>query len=175
MNHEEVAKAMEEGVRFAEGLSPIAVDVDDLGHAQAIRFTREDGDKKDEVVLPARAVIIAAGTQPNTVLAREDATHVKVDGRYFAAVNERGEPVKPERSISKPNAAHVLMSIDDQGRAMSYFGDLHPSYFGNVVKAMGSAKQGHPVVSRVLAQQPPRSAAPAEAFFAGLEIGRAHV
>ena len=61
LNHEEVAKAMEEGVRFAEGLSPIAVDVDDLGHAQAIRFTREDGDKKDEVVLPARAVIIAAG------------------------------------------------------------------------------------------------------------------
>jgi NADPH-dependent glutamate synthase beta subunit-like oxidoreductase len=162
LNHEEVAKAMEEGVRFAEGLSPIAVDVDDLGHAQAIRFTREDGDKKDEVVLPARAVIIAAGTQPNTVLAREDATHVKVDGRYFAAVNERGEPVKPERSISKPNAAHVLMSIDDQGRAMSYFGDLHPSYFGNVVKAMGSAKQGFPVVSRVLAKRAPSAVAPAD-------------
>ena len=32
---------------------------------------------------------------------------------------------------------------------MSYFGDVHPSYFGNVVKAIGSAKQGYPVVSRV--------------------------
>ena len=30
---------------------------------------------------------------------------------------------------------------------MSYFGDVHPSYFGNVVKAIGSAKQGYPVVS----------------------------
>jgi hypothetical protein len=35
------------------------------------------------------------------------------------------------------------------GRFMSYFGDVHPSYFGNVVKAIGSAKQGYPVVSRV--------------------------
>ena len=33
LNHEEVAKAMEEGVRFAEGLSPEAVEVDRFGHA----------------------------------------------------------------------------------------------------------------------------------------------
>ena len=36
--------------------------------------------------------------------------------------------------------------------AMSFFGDLHPSFFGNVVKAMASAKQGYPIVSRVLAR-----------------------
>src|SRR5437868_14749105 len=36
---------------------------------------------------------------------------------------------------------------------MSFFGDLHPSYFGNVVKAMGSAKQGYPMVSHVLGQR----------------------
>ena len=29
---------------------------------------------------------------------------------------------------------------------VSFFGDLHPSFAGNVVKAMGSAKQGYPVV-----------------------------
>src|SRR5437868_4991098 len=40
---------------------------------------------------------------------------------------------------------------------MSFFGDLHPSYFGNVVKAMGSAKQGYPVVSRMLAKREPAS------------------
>ena len=32
------------------------------------------------------------------------------------------------------------------------------SFFGNVVKAMGSAKQGFPVVSRVLESRPSRSA-----------------
>jgi NAD(P)H-flavin reductase len=33
---------------------------------------------------------------------------------------------------------------------ISFFGDLHPSYFGNVVKAMGSAKQGYPAVTNAL-------------------------
>ena len=42
------------------------------------------------------------------------------------------------------------MSQREDGRALSFFGDLHPSFAGNVVKAMGSAKQGFPVVSRAL-------------------------
>jgi hypothetical protein len=41
-------------------------------------------------------------------------------------------------------------------RFISFFGDLHPSFFGNVVKAMGSPKQGYPVVSRVLERVPGR-------------------
>ena len=45
------------------------------------------------------------------------------------------------------------MSLRQDGRAISFFGDLHPSFAGNVVKAMASAKQGYPVVSRMLARQ----------------------
>ena len=37
------------------------------------------------MTLPARTILVAAGTQPNTVLAREDPTHVALDGRYFQA------------------------------------------------------------------------------------------
>ena len=40
LNHEEVAKAMEEAVRFAEGLSPHAVEVDAFGHASGMRLRR---------------------------------------------------------------------------------------------------------------------------------------
>ena len=76
-----------------------------------------------------------------------------LDGRYFQACDEEGHPVKPER-VAKPNEVQVLMSLRPDGRAISFFGDLHPSFAGNVVKAMGGAKQGYPVVSRVLA--PPR-------------------
>ncbi len=47
------------------------------------------------------------------------------------------------------------MSIRADGRAISFFGDLHPSFAGNVVKAMASAKQGYPVVSRLLARRAP--------------------
>src|SRR5580698_6552107 len=105
------------------------------------------------VVLPAKTILIAAGTQPNTVLAREDEHNVTLDGRYFQAYGEDGAKVKPER-IAKPGAVYVLMSVRSDGRAISFFGDLHPSFSGNVVKAMSSAKQGYPVVSRMLGKIP---------------------
>jgi NADPH-dependent glutamate synthase beta subunit-like oxidoreductase/NAD(P)H-flavin reductase len=150
LNHEEVAKAMEEGVRFAEGLTPRAVDLDGHGHAAALRCVRADG---SEATLPAKAILVAAGTQPNTVLAREDA-RFQLDGRYFQAVDATGAPVSPVRGLAKPDAAQVLMHRDAGGRFVSFFGDLHPSFFGNVVKAMGGAKRGYPVVSAALAAQP---------------------
>ncbi|HXE17255.1 MAG TPA: FAD-dependent oxidoreductase, partial [Stellaceae bacterium] len=107
LNHEEVAKAMEEGIRFAEGLTPEAVDVDKFGHAAAISFTTRD---KSMVTLPARAILVAAGTQPNTVLGREDPAHVSLDGRFFQAYDEDGKPATPER-VAKPAEVRVLMSL----------------------------------------------------------------
>ncbi|MDB5399030.1 MAG: pyridine nucleotide-disulfide oxidoreductase, partial [Rhodopila sp.] len=150
LNHEEVAKALEEAVRFAEGLTPVAVETDRHGHAAALRMSRADG---SEVTLPARAILVAAGTQPNTVLARED-HRIQLDGRYFQAIDENGAKVEPVRGLAKPDQAHVLMHRAGNGRFVSFFGDLHPSFFGNVVKAMGGAKRGYPVVSRALAAQP---------------------
>ncbi len=156
LNHEEVAKALEEGVRFAEGLTPQAVDIDIYGHAQALRLAAKSGEQH---VLPARSILVAAGTQPNTVLAREDPFNAILDGRYFQAFDEGGLPVTPEK-LAKPPAVHVLMSVRPDGRSMSFFGDLHPSFSGNVVKAMGGAKQGYPVVSRMLSRLSPSATAP---------------
>ena len=159
LNHEEVEKALEEGIRFAENLTPLRVEVDTFGHARALACKGLEG----EVELPARTILIAAGTQPNTVLAREDPAHFVLDGKYFRAVDENGAPVSPERS-AKPEEVRVLLAREPDGRSMSFFGDLHPSYFGNVVKAMASAKQGYPVVSRVLAARPSRSEAATRSF-----------
>jgi NADPH-dependent glutamate synthase beta subunit-like oxidoreductase/NAD(P)H-flavin reductase len=147
LNHEEVEKAMEEGVNFAEGLTPLEVLLDQHGHAAALKCRNS---AKEEVVLPARAVIVAAGTQPNTVLAREDG-RIKLDGKYFQAIDIEGNKVSPQRALSKPDEAHVMMHRAENGRFISFWGDLHPSFFGNVVKAMGSAKRGYPVVSAQLA------------------------
>jgi len=161
LNHEEVAKALEEGVRFAEGLSPEAVEVDRFGHAAGLtlRRRRADGEGDEHVTLPARTILAATGTQPNTVLGREDPINAVLDGRYFQACDEEGRPVTPER-VAKPEHVHVLMNLRSDGRAISFFGDLHPSFSGNVVKAMGGAKQGYPVISRVLAKRAPRAPAP---------------
>jgi NADPH-dependent glutamate synthase beta subunit-like oxidoreductase/NAD(P)H-flavin reductase len=171
LNHEEVHKALEEGIRFAEGLTPLAIEVDAANHARALKVSvqrrGDDGqwEEAGRAELPARTILIAAGTQPNTVLAREEPGRFKLDGRYFQACDENGAPVDVEKSISKPTQSRVLMSRRDDGRFISYFGDVHPTYFGNVVKAIGSAKQGYPVVSRVLAQVRPASAAGDDDFF----------
>jgi NADPH-dependent glutamate synthase beta subunit-like oxidoreductase/NAD(P)H-flavin reductase len=157
LNHEEVAKALEEGIRFAECLTPKEVEVDASGQCVALHVTTAEG---TPVRLAARSILVAAGTQPNTVLGREDRTNVFLDGKWFQAVDEEGHPVKPER-VSKPKMVSVLMSLRQDGRAISFFGDLHPSFAGNVVKAMASAKQGYPVVSRVLTRRAPAGPQPA--------------
>lgn len=149
LNHEEVEKAFEEGIFIAENYEPTRIDVDDFGAVKNITLKSVNG---EIVILPARTILVAAGTSPNTVLQREDPLNFQLDGKYFRAVDEDGNHVKPER-VSKPKTPQVLMNIDEQGRAVSFFGDLHPSFAGNVVKAMGSAKQGYPVVSRILAKK----------------------
>jgi NADPH-dependent glutamate synthase beta subunit-like oxidoreductase/NAD(P)H-flavin reductase len=171
LNHEEVAKAMEEAVRFAEGLTPASVETDRFGHAAALHLTRADGSR---VVLPARAILVAAGTQPNTVLARED-QRIKLDGRYFQAVDENGHRVEPVRGLAKPDQAQVLMHRAENGRFISFFGDLHPSFFGNVVKAMGGAKRGYPIVSRALAALPATPVSGAELIAAARDALTARV
>ncbi len=161
LNHEEVEKALEEGISFAEGLVPESIEIDEFGHARAVDFALQKPDAaghwrpSGRTVLPARSVLVAAGTQPNTVLAREEGVHLRLDGKYFQACDASGAPVKPERASAKPESVEVLLHRRDDGRFMSFFGDLHPSYFGNVVKAMGSARQGYPVVSLVLARGAP--------------------
>ncbi|HLI10427.1 MAG TPA: FAD-dependent oxidoreductase [Alphaproteobacteria bacterium] len=176
LNHEEVEKAMEEGVRFAECLAPEAVELDQFGHAAALRMRRTsvgaDGklaETGESVTLPARAILVAAGTQPNTVLADEDPRRFRRDGRYLQAIDEAGRPVKPER-VSKPQQAELLVHLDGEGRGITAFGDLHASFAGNVVKAMASAKHGAALITRLLARRPPAAApSTSESFFAGLD------
>ena len=87
-------KALEEGIRFAEDLTPREVLLDEFGHARALAMA-------NGAELAARTILIAAGTQPNTVLAREDPAHFVLDGKYFRAVDDEGDRVTPERS-AKP-------------------------------------------------------------------------
>ena len=146
LNHEEVEKALEENIRFAENLTPTSIDVDGQGFAERIHLKHADGSSH---ALPARAILVAAGTRPNTVLAREDSANFSLDGQYFRALGDDGAVVTPEK-LAKPNEVRVITQSHEDGRSVSFFGDLHPSFAGNVVKAMGSAKQGWPVVSAAL-------------------------
>ena len=171
LNHEEVEKALEEGIRFAEGLTPLAIETDEAGHAIGLRVAvnvhEADGTWREtgRTLLPARTILIAAGTQPNTVLAREDPDHFALAGRYFRLLDDAGAPADVVRGLAKPAQPAVITDVRPDGRAVSFFGDLHPSYFGNVVKAMASAKQGYPLVSRMLERVAPASTIDDATFF----------
>jgi len=183
LNHEEVEKALEENIGIVENFEPVGVEVDKYGHACGVKFScrLQVASCKEEVsgehatcnmqhttiFLPAKSVLIAAGTSPNTVLQREDPKHVLLHGKYFQAVDEEGSYVSPEH-VAKPAVANVLMALEKDGRAISFFGDLHPSFAGNVVKAMGSARQGYPVVSRVMAKRSSGSRVASSEFLKGI-------
>lgn len=153
LNHEEVAKALEEGVWFIENLSPDEALADQFGAVEAIKFKRADG---SQVMLPARSVCVAAGTTPNTIYEREcpGSFQFDGDGKFFQKhrLAPEGAGWKLE-SVGEPSRDAVFTSYERDGRFVSFYGDNHPDYAGNVVKAMASAKYGAPQVARLFARE----------------------
>ena len=109
--------------------------------------------EEPQVAAPARGILVAAGTQPNTVLAREDPLHVELDGRYFQALDEDGNKVTPQR-VAKPDAAYVLMSLAEDGPRGQLFGDLHPELRGQC--RQGDGRRDARLSGRQPHTRPPR-------------------
>lgn len=147
LNHEEITKALEEGIRILDQATPLAINVNSRNEAVSIDLKCEEQTR----TLPAHTILVAAGTKPNINLTYDEPDRFKLDGKTFQAIDEAGQPVSPER-LCKPDEVQVLMTELRPGKYASFFGDMHPSYAGNVVKAMASAKQGYPVISKILAK-----------------------
>jgi NADPH-dependent glutamate synthase beta subunit-like oxidoreductase/NAD(P)H-flavin reductase len=179
LNHEEVEKALEEGIEFAQCLNPVSFGVDEFGAVCSIELAaqqrQEDGHFASGEIktLQAKSIFIAAGTSPNTVLAREEPDSYQLDGRYFKTIAALdGQTVPVERAIAKPETVQVLTHKTTDGRFISFIGDVHPSFFGNVVKAMASAKNAYPIISQVLRTAPPAKISQTSGeFLNGLDQG----
>src|SRR5262249_42601149 len=52
----------------------------------------------------------------------------------------------------EPGPGFFTSYLDAAGHTVSYYGDNHPKYAGSVVKAMASAKDGHPAVAALFAR-----------------------
>jgi NADPH-dependent glutamate synthase beta subunit-like oxidoreductase/NAD(P)H-flavin reductase len=171
LNHEEVIKALEEGIAFAELLNPIEAVPDERGAVQAIVFRREgregregqagregregrEGEKQspDTLMLAARTVLVAAGTTPNVTYEKEHVGTFQLDARkkffqpHAAVRNGDGVHLRPD-----PDG--FFTSYNSNGRFVTYYGDNHPRYAGNVVKAMASAKDGFPKIVDLFARE----------------------
>ncbi|WP_349967685.1 FAD-dependent oxidoreductase [Wolbachia endosymbiont of Armadillidium arcangelii] len=163
LNSEEVQNALSEGIYFIENLEPVKVVTDKYNHAESIKLI--DTKSGEIKYMKARSIFIAAGTEPNTVIATEDKKHFKLSNGYFTHLNLSGKEIDPIFSPKMQNKDRIL--VYKQGnKTISFFGDLHPSYSGSVVKAMASAKNGYPIISQLLNNGRPAShAATNEEFF----------
>ncbi|WFW29733.1 MAG: FAD-dependent oxidoreductase [Wolbachia endosymbiont of Menacanthus eurysternus] len=147
LNSKEVQNALSEGIYFIENLEPIEILTDKYNHAESIKLINTKSGKTK--LIKARSIIIATGTEPNTTIATEDKKHFKLKNGYFVQLNTSGEEIDPIFSPKMQNKDRIL--VYKQGnKTISFFGDLHPSYSGNVVKAITSAKIGYPIISKLL-------------------------
>ncbi|MFQ5700634.1 MAG: FAD-dependent oxidoreductase, partial [Acidobacteriota bacterium] len=147
LNHEEIIKAFEEGIGFAELLEPLEAVPDEHGHLKEMIFHRKDVD--DTITLPARSCMVAAGTSPNVTYEKEHPGSFERDerGRFFRAFRADLVDGKPVLLPAGEGEVGFFTSYEHEGRLVSFFGDNHPHYAGNVVKAMASAKDGAPRIA----------------------------
>jgi NADPH-dependent glutamate synthase beta subunit-like oxidoreductase/NAD(P)H-flavin reductase len=164
LNHEEVAKALEEGISIIENMSPVEAVADENGAVAALLFERmlrdvETGKWKgsgESIRVPARSVCVAAGTSPNTIYERERPGSFALDewGEFFAPHKvERGADGRFKLVPASKGERGFFTSYEGGGRFITYYGDNHPVYAGNVVKAMASAKDGFPEVVALFADE----------------------
>ncbi|HEX9459597.1 MAG TPA: FAD-dependent oxidoreductase, partial [Thermoanaerobaculia bacterium] len=163
LNHEEVIKAFEEGIAYAESLSPVEALADEYGHVKSLLFEKqinEDGrwkDSGDVIELPARSVMVAAGTSPNVIYEKEHPGTFKLDkyGQFFqsyAVSNAEGSPELIEVDANYDRGFFTsYQHPSSREKVITFYGDNHPRYAGNVVKAMASAKDGYPFVTQLFA------------------------
>ena len=161
-NHEEIHEALSEGIYLAEGMSPLEAVEDQYGHLKAVRFEKleeQEGRwrKSGELDVALRGLFIAAGTAPNTIYQSEHPMTFAMDGKFYKRhepewLQSKAElvPMADEAQVKVGKPA-PFTSYHSNGRYISFYGDNHPVYAGNVVKAMASAKDGYPYIVKLFA------------------------
>ena len=161
-NHEEVIKAMREGIYYAEGVEPLEAMLDEYGHVEGLRCRlKENRDGRwlasnEEIVLPARAIMVAAGASPNTIYETEYPGAFRMEDNHFLPHICHPDGAQPV-AVADHCKAHEFgpfTSYVHQDRRISYIGDTHPVFHGSVVKAIASSQRTYPEIIRLLNQQP---------------------
>lgn len=154
-NHEELTKAFEEGIYYAEHLDPIAVILDSAGNCQALRCRYSDPATGEvtEKLLAARSIFVATGAKPNIAYEFEHrGSFQKVEQNYqrFNLNDGLMEPA-PELAHCKEPDFGAFTSYAEGSYRVSFLGDTHPVFHGSVVKAIASAKRVYPAIMKAIA------------------------
>jgi len=158
-NHEEITKALEEGIYYAQGIEPIEVNVDQYGHSESltciVREKDENGDWHNtdkKINLPTRGIFTATGAKPNVAYSFEHRdSFVKENGHYqtFNIVNDKLSATPVAEHIKRDNFGAFTSyesSSDKNNHRVTFIGDTHPVFNGNVVKAVASGMRVYPEI-----------------------------
>lgn len=155
LNHEEVIKSLEEGIYFWEKLNPVEAVQDEFGAVKELTFMKQgktaEGkwvDLNETITLPAKSVLVAAGTSPNVIYEREHQGTFELDEwkQFFQTykLDDNFNLIKTEKGETG-----FFTSYHGSGKFITVYGDNHPIYAGNVVKAMASARDGFKQINRL--------------------------
>ena len=155
LNHEEIIKALEEGISFIETLEPEEAVADEHGTAPGGPLPPRAA-TGEVVELPAR-LLPRRGRDHSEHHLREGASRDVPAGRAAALLPRRTAPrptagaaggSSPRRPTTRARSSPATTGAASSSR---FFGDNHPAFNGNVVKAMASAKKGYGAITDVLA------------------------
>jgi NADPH-dependent glutamate synthase beta subunit-like oxidoreductase/NAD(P)H-flavin reductase len=161
-NHEEVIKALEEGIYYLEGIEPQAVRLDNHGQVQGLVGHRRILDAigqwqttSDEVILPARAILVATGAQPNIAYEFEHRGHFQRTGWQYQPYHDvegtlQALPLTPHCKIADFGP---FTSYEQDNHRVTFVGDTHPTFQGSVVKAIASSQRTYPAIVKLFADQ----------------------
>src|SRR5690606_11088125 len=102
-NHEEMIKAVEEGIYYAEGLDPKEAKLDRLGHVEAMVFRVQERGPNGrwrpsarDLVLPARSVLVATGARPNVAYEFEHKGYFAKEAGHYQTHEQIADALAPD-------------------------------------------------------------------------------
>lgn len=158
-NHEEIGKAFEEGIFYAEGLEPVAVRLDEHGQTESLvckaRVYDEQGNwvmTDEEFVLPARSIFVATGARPNIAYEYEHRGTFQRDGNEYRTYEDKDDELIyiPPDGHCKTKVFGAFTSYEKEDYRVTFLGDTHPVFHGSVVKAVASGKRTYPKILQAL-------------------------
>jgi NADPH-dependent glutamate synthase beta subunit-like oxidoreductase/NAD(P)H-flavin reductase len=166
-NHEEIIKALEEGIFYAENLEPKVARLDKHGHVQFLVCQRRGTD--EEIVLPARAVFVATGAKPNVAYEFEHRGHFQRDGIFqyqpYQDVDGQLQKIQGAEHCKVQNFG-PFTSYEQNDHRVTFIGDTHPAFHGSVVKAVSSGMRTYPHIVKRLGEKIPPNPPSSEDYLA---------
>ncbi len=154
-NHEEIIKAMEEGIYYADRLGPEDIRLDRYGHVDTLICRRMQTDATDKPVagddtveLPARSILVATGARPNVAYEFEHPGHfAKESGHYQThRLHNKTMTAIPVAEHCKVAEFGAFTSYEMGDHRVTFLGDVHPVFHGSVVQAVTSGLRTYPKI-----------------------------